>query len=653
MDADTQQVVRIISAVAAATIGTKNKQNLMMKSMDSVSVTTSSRYYMEKLCLQYSHNPVIKIFLQVLSTHHKTQGDAGWLCITLATQLLSASYKKDIPVYALIRGLNLACQLAVDELSSPSTPVALTLDWGEPSQVVNLLLTLFRPHQPSTNMTDENMESLAKSLLEAFIGSLSDGSNGSLTSHVIFHSSSLTLFLPSDICCQHLEGSILIDIPLPRAFPVHGARDVLVVVFEQSLEFPEQLENISIENHTTAASRGGAKQRDVSVKALEYAYLEEMCEIFVRANIGLVCCQRRIHPHLQRLLSLKGIVCVPRLSIRYVNAVLRLSGAKQLGAFPQIQSLKSSQHATCMPLNVSSFGFLHRIYMRHIGEKSFLVIQQSMVYDNQAAGEGEEEDYEDEEAVLTKLLRDRDVVLEVIARRVKVSTLLLVGMSDGLCREVEYMCTGAVKVLTQLINSSSATVLPGGGCWQAYIAKHVRGKLQLMKDREEKGEQGMVSIAPKRTKEDIGDVDEFLSSVAPPSPFRDITRAAQLFCEALEFAAMLVGGSVDNRIELENFLQSQNGVTLSEALNQHGWGGFSWTTPPHPPPSVPEGFTAPQQSYRFSNGTGCVIWTEARAERKQDIFRADALDGLIPCVSAIQVAIEAVTSVIDIDGIVE
>lgn len=565
MDDDTLLHTRSLSAVSAATMGPKNNRHILIKSMDTVSLTSSSRYYINQMCTQHNHNPLLKIFLQVLNSHHKTQGDAGWLCIFLACQLMSKSSQQQIPVSSLIQGLNQACQAAVAELTSAKTPVSLTLDWGEPSQVISVLMSIFRPHQSTTGLSEEDMHNLATDLLSAFIGSLSDGRSGSLSAHVVFYSTSLTLHGADP--CQHLEGTLLLDIPLPRAFPPRGAHDVLVAVFEHSLELPEQLTDMSIEVSSP-----------LSIKTLEYTYMEKMCDILVRSGVGLVCCQRRIHPHLQRLLSRKGIVCLPRLSVRYVSAVLQLSGAKQLGAFPQLQTLPSTDSISTFPLCKSSFGYLHRVYIMYTGNKALVALQHSKLYDS---GEDCEEEGEGEAAVVAKLLGTNCSAPEVLDRRVKLSTLLLMGFHDSQTREIEGVCTGAMRVLTQLINGSQATVLSGGGCWQAYIARHVRGEVTRL-EQEEKDLSTSKELADLTTIDD----EAGLFSLVSPASSRDMRRAMLLFCEVVASCATVVGNG-----------SSESG------------------------PSV-------------------------------NCFKSvDALDALSPCVSALQVAVEAVTSVVGVDGI--
>jgi chaperonin GroEL (HSP60 family) len=652
-DSDTHSLIQCIANIATATMG-PHGQHVMLRSMDSVSVTSSSRHYIEQTCVQYSHphshSAVVKILLQVLSTHHKTQGDAGWLCVYLAMSLLRSFKQQELPPSSFIAGINLACDLAVEELHSPTTPLAMSLDWGEPEQVLCVLKSMFHPHKSSTHLSEEQSSNLAATLLSAFIGSLSDGSSGSLSPHIVFHSSSLTLALPDQSCCQHLEGTLLMDIPLPHAFPEGGARNILVAVFEQSLEIPAQLANITIETNNKSAPANvvdGSRKAMTSVKELEYAYMEEMCDVLVRANVGLVCCQRRVHPHLQRLLSLKGIVCVPRLSIRYVNAVLRLSGAKQLGAFPQLQTLRKLAGTGQESLSLASLGFFHHINIRNVGSKQLIAIQQSQLYDQEQSQDGDVlEEVVDEDVVLRQLLKDKGGALaqQLVERRLKYSTVLLVGFTENHCREIETMCGGALKVLTQLVNGNSATVLPGGGCWQAYVSHAVRRSLVLRND-DHKG-SGNDSIHF-----DYDDEFEFLPSV---SHLRDTMKAANLFCDAVAGAARLIGvkNNTGHDTGWERFLHP-DAITTANQFGSVGWGGFTWPDmtistcqPPRGSPRV----------CRFVNPVGIEIVTETvqkgSADIETSIIRADVLDAIIPNVSALQVAVQAVSSIVNIDGII-
>lgn len=659
MEEETTMLVRRIASVSASTLGPRSSQHVMLKSMDSVCVTSSAKYYIEQTCTLNAHNPVMKIFLQILSTHHKTHGDSGWLCIYVATHLLLASQHCDIPPCTFIQGINHACSVAIEELTSSTSPLALTLDWGEPEQVVCMLKSIFRPHQSTTHLTDDQSTQLATTLLSAFIGSLREGSGATLSPHVIFHATCLTLTLPHGSCCQHLEGTVLLDIPFPRAFPKEEARDRLVAVFEESLELPSQLAHLSIESthHPTAPGASPAAPVTNSVKELEYSYLEQMCDILLHANVGLVCCQRRIHPHLQRLLSLRGIVCIPRLSIRYVNVVLRLSGAKQLGAFPQLQTLNHQELAgrgDSSPLNRASLGFLHRVYMRSIGGKKLIALQQRRLDDaNDEEGyAGTDSCFSEgvsEDEVVRRLLVDESgrKAQNVLDRRLKLSTLVLVGYDENQCREVETCCVGALKVLTQLVNSSTASVLPGGGCWQAYVAHTVRERIQQV----EPDNSQSLCLSDNDELDDSDEDYEWCSKIST-AHLRHSRKASLLFCDILERVAGLIGDE-NHYCRAYEWEPSLRRSTIWDGAAIDHVGSFQWPVRVASAENTLESISISSEG-RFVNPLGCEILTESVPGSSDGcrVLRASALDAMVPCVSALQVAVEAVTSIIDIDGVI-
>ena len=577
----------------------------------------------------------MKVFIQILSSHCTSQGDGGWLCITLACYLVIVGLKEELSTGELIRGLNYANDIAVEELMSSSSSVSLTLDWSESSHIVSVLLSIFRPHQSSTSLTNDEMEDLARTLLSAFIGSLSDGSDGCLSPRLVFHKTLLTPDIPEGVRCHHYEGILFFDIPLPRLFPRNGSRDVLVAVFEQSLEIPEQSSNISIECHNTSTSlyQKTTEKSIISVKDLEYNFLNEMCDVFVRSNVGLVCCQRRIHPHLQRILSLKGVLCIPRLSIRYINAMLKLSGAKQMGGFPHLQTLIKTNSTKDIYIERSSLGYLHRVHVQSFGSKSFIAVQQSVLYGEESASD---EVVENEDIVLIRLLKNKLLVKDLISRRVKYSTVLLIARQEYQCREMEYICAGAIRVLSQLINTSNPAVLPGGGCWLSYLAHHVRNKISNLKERN--------SIINSCRFQDINDldIDEEMKALifSSSSVTRGFKRAAMLYCNALEHIALIAGGSENLAMELKSILETETTIRKKGDISlKH----FIWPT---------ELETSVSGVFRYENANGCVITAYHNAdEGKRTVQQADALDSLSSMVSALQVSMQAFSTIIDIDGV--
>ena len=164
---------------------------------------------------------------------------------------------------------------------------------------------------------------------------------------------------------EHVElsscwpGTLLMDIPnsreleyipityvgatvttgLPRAprAGIDPACGLLVALFDCSLEISTLSPGIALEISRSAPQRQDNGEQQLLLP-VEHQVLLSFAESLVRSGVGFVGCQRRVHPYLARQLRRRGITCLSRVSVRFIGALQRLSGARLLASFTPLLS---------------------------------------------------------------------------------------------------------------------------------------------------------------------------------------------------------------------------------------------------------------------------------------------------------------------------
>lgn len=156
---------------------------------------------------------------------------------------------------------------------------------------------------------------------------------------------------------------------------------------------------------------------------LEDGILEKIAKCFdwlVGKGVGLLACQKVVHPLLKQQLGEQGMMCLDRLGLPNAKRLCRISGCRPLSV------LEPSLLMAC------DLGHLTSVNHRVINNKSYLQLQGS----NPDSCGG--------------------------------TTVLLSHWSEEALQEMQYVCETAMCCMEQ--TSQTGLCLTGGGCWQAWLA---------------------------------------------------------------------------------------------------------------------------------------------------------------------------------------
>lgn len=213
-----------------------------------------------------------------------------------------------------------------------------TVDKAELQQVVRQRLQ-FSGILCAFNADDRKVSELSATLVE-----LSEDQN---TSKLVYQ----TVVKGSSPSARVFRDSLLLDIAMSPRYKqtlrrqrnsfVTSLAPLKVIVFSQSLELPimntelgvDQIQiNLRSESEDTNNFSGNSNIQ--SMQAWEETWLEAFASFIKGIDVNIVITQQRIHPYLEFQLEKFGILYLSRVSLRYITAVLALTGARLLDQLP-------------------------------------------------------------------------------------------------------------------------------------------------------------------------------------------------------------------------------------------------------------------------------------------------------------------------------
>ena len=359
--------------------------------------------------------------------------------------------------------------------------------------------------------------------------------------------------------------------PLPRQ-GLQTGQPLLVALYDKSLEAtrPEGLDaNLSINAHTDGddesdddeSGEANDRQREAqmlrahgssghgssAVHGEAEALLCRFADGVAGAGVHVLCCQQRIAPALMRLLLERGVLPLPRLSLRHIGAVRRLTGATPLSLLE--------------PPKPADLGCVGAIRRPSIGNKMY-----------------------------THLLPYTGQMPAYSKLPTPVVTLVLCTPNRAAADELASAVSCALGTIGAATGQRRPRLLPGAGCIELLMAAQLRqdAALPTAETASDGFATGTATIAPVSTTagaEEYGDLaQENGASASTPSKCDDTMlthlrrETCALLAEALEDAVCsLAGGGLAGREAIHELAH----VNLAEDLRvstggSHERSYFGW-----------------------------------------------------------------------------
>jgi TCP-1/cpn60 chaperonin family len=556
------------------------------------------------------------VFQRLISSNNS--GLSGWFLVLLTCKLIISGFQSKLQISSISRGFTSAAMAAVTEISpkgekrcSTSSNPSVKINWDDLDGVLSIIKTSVGSHHV-LQLTEREISTLSISILTAFLSSVD---RDSMKCSIIYRRA---LGLPIENLIV-LENTLAMDISLPhdiqdrqrfKMSQTHNRfQKLIVAIFENSLELSE-LSNYSLEIDRNAEQTEPGGKR-TSIKSLEYKFLDGIAHVLTLSKVTLVACQRRIHPYLVRILKKVGIICLPRLSIRYCGALQRLCGARQLVSFPITQNM-------ICPLDPSSLGYLSSLECRTIYGRNYVVACSG----TESTASTSDEPCSDAQESFTVSAFGQDCALGIRSRQSIMSTVILTAPSESLCSALEIVCEDVVRTLTGLLGCPY--VLPGEGDWQRRTAKMLHQSFS---------ECASSAALRKGESSSMGTRGEVL-------------RAAGVFASCLGACGDIMSGDTDTLDSSSRSLHSSGcshanmgtvGVGDAAELSSTSGQARSWTAREH-------------SRWSDEDSSRCELDEPWETDLIHFVKDVTSYDALVPNQNALQLAVDTAICVLDIDG---
>jgi hypothetical protein len=588
-----------------------------LKSSNSSFTSSPMKFLDRDGAIRCDEDALPLVFQRLLSSNNS--GLSGWFLVLLTCKLIISGFQSKLQISSISRGFTSAAMAAVSEISlkeekwcTSSSNLLHKVSWDDLNGILSIIKTSVGSHHV-LQLTEREIGTLSISMLTAFLSSVD---RDSMKCSIIYRRA---LGLPIENLIV-LENSLAMDISLPpdirqnrqgsKMSQTHNKfQKLIVAIFENSLELSE-LSNYFLEIDRDAEKIEPRGKR-ISIKSLEYKFLDGIAHVLKLSKVTLVACQRRIHPYLVRILKKVGIICLPRLSIRYCGALQRLCGARQLVSFP------ISQNMSC-PLDPSSLGYLSSLECRRIYGRTYVVACSV----TESTTSTSDEPCCNAQESFTVSAFGQDCAVGIRSRQSLMSTVILTAPSESLCNALEIVCEDVVKTLTGLLGCPY--VLSGGGDWQRRTAQTLRQTLSEY-----------ASSTAQR--------DEESSSIGTRG---EILRAAGVFASCLGACGDIMDGGRDT-------LDSNSGGLHSSGCTHDNLGtvGVGDAAESSSASGQVRPGTAREHCSRIDEDSSfCVLDEPWETDLNHFVKAVTCYDSLAPSQNALQLAVDTAICVLDIDG---
>jgi hypothetical protein len=452
-DEDWLEIVNSLERYAKTTLGIHGKHLWVTTNDGTGCIAASSSLFLDNLrTVKLASNftcPTVAV--DIISLFLRSSSDGGWAAIFLFAQLIKAAF-----LYGrrLHKGFSLALRLIGAYFHSEESDEIIKMDWADADMVHKVSCSVI---STVTWLLKAEVTRLCD--LMCIIASHAEETiSGSISLPYVFY-----IIIPGiSVRSSDLRpGAVLMEIPVPgcltRAKTVENAT---IAIFDCSLEFAEVSDDMNISvielNMRSADSMNMKHQEQQSLRKFMFS--------LIQSNICVLACQKRIHPHLQQLCRCAGIICLPRVSAKYIGALVRLTGARLLGSYTSVL-------VDGAPPLTSELGFLSKLKYESLFGKSYVLV--SSTVDTSLRSELDQlafvyrqsrhpSNCDDDEEAANK--RAYEFAEGILLRRKPMVSVIICAPVESLAYELQRTLETCTRLLNNLL--IDPRLLAGAGRWQ-------------------------------------------------------------------------------------------------------------------------------------------------------------------------------------------
>ncbi|XP_071161262.1 molecular chaperone MKKS-like [Mytilus edulis] len=352
--------------------------------------------------------PVIRLIVTAVQGHLQHFSDGGHFVSMLTVLLSTKSMNLNVSNSYLTELYDRFLTIIVEDITADSSKIYI--DISSLKQMTNFVKTIIG-RKPLCKLNPYDLDNFSKLLVQVFAS-----------------------YLPCEDRSGTWEENIYI-IPV-EGLPVSNS-ELYQGLLLQGYQLPQTaMNNVRKVNNqipvavVTVSMTGDTEEimdaeyeifNDLSEEKTVLSRIMKFCDRCTELNVGVLFCQKVIHPSVKSYLYKQNILPVERLGSQMIPFILKLTGAQSLRSFT---------------VSLSDIGHLDSIEHQTINKKSYLFLKK---------------------------------------QESPVATLMLTSDHGESVQELKTVCSSALHSMERLAFSSY--VFPGGGCWEMKTCFNLRKKV--------------------------------------------------------------------------------------------------------------------------------------------------------------------------------
>jgi McKusick-Kaufman syndrome protein len=317
-DQDTRDSVALLLSIVKSCYGRLGHLKMVQNACGGhVTITSASSRLFPVLSIS---KPVLKLITTAVQTHLRQFNDGGLFSSLFALFII----KKSLNVVAVNRilmcdVLDYLKEFCMDFFNSQNCHLKFDLDFSN----INMMLMLLRSVMGTKcgcSLNDAELDYICQLVLETFLKTFRENTKGNNFSHVdtvvVIGSSPLHSCFKSGVLFQKQHSEKLRQNLQVKKIQRDDSEAIRCCLVDISLSGDsEEFLNITFEMDAGNTIENGIVEAIV-----------RLCKKLISDGVGIVFCQKVIHPAVQEFLRGKGVLAIDRLGLASAKALLGLTG---------------------------------------------------------------------------------------------------------------------------------------------------------------------------------------------------------------------------------------------------------------------------------------------------------------------------------------
>lgn len=419
-DKSTINELELLKQVLTSSRG-PNGNIKMVQNVAGGHLTLSSRSGRLFEAMSFS-GPVTKLVVTAIQGHLQHFQDGGNFAALLSLNLIIQSIKSGLNRKLIIEMVEEFLAMSLNYFNSGKCHVKCKVkisDLNHMSLVIKSMLT----SKPSCCLYGDDLELISRLVIETFLNCLPSDNISNIYSDCLH----ILCFDSQPVSASTSHKGLLIEFP---ELPSNYSHEIGLKKVEFNGKFGIKciIVTVSMSGDTEALLDVHCEVDIASrVENVVIFRLKDFCRIIAQDGIGILFCQKVVHPELKQYCRDEGVKVVDRLGLQLVNKVLDVTGASPLDSFDRI--------------NAENIGWLSSVEHVVMNNKSYLHLNSER----------------------------------------PMTTLVLCSTEEESLQELKSLCKSCLIGLRHLLQSPF--VLTGGGCWEIHLAAVIRKQVLQKKEK--------------------------------------------------------------------------------------------------------------------------------------------------------------------------